>query len=147
MKDSRTKYLTAVQYAGFLAIMAWLCLSAYEPVKLKPHPVLAQALLEGKDQAYILPGAEMEPFRKLLPDRGRFSLILDVPYESDVKGREFHHAVQNYLAPLIINGEPGEPHALVFCSDIATADRRMKETGYTLLWPVAEGKAIAVKTP
>ena len=130
----------------YAAVAAGIAVHKPAPVP-PPHPALLSELLAGRDRGYNPFGFEFEPFRRALPPGGRVSFLMDYPFGPYVKTVEKLYTAQFYLAPLMINPDPAEQIAIVYCSDIPTADRRMAETGYRLGMPIAEGKAIAVKKP
>ena len=129
----------------FLFIVLLVLRSKHPPVQ-SPHPLLLQELLKGSDRGYIPLGHEFSKFKNILPEAGTFSFIFDYPFGAYAPNVEWLYTAQNQLAPLILNPQPVEPAALVYCTNSSIADKRMRETGYRLAAVIGDGKAIAVKT-
>ena len=134
--------------AFYLALFG-LALLHLEPIRLTPHPALLQGLLAGKTTLYLEPGAkEAGVFKKILPKAGIFTLLTDRPYaQAPVKEQEFHHKLQNYLCPLLINSEPVEARGILFCSQEAAAQKRLEETRYQIVMNLGNGKGLVEKKP
>ena len=133
---------------SFFLYVAIVILTSFPPLKLKPHPFLLKSLISGTDQGYIIPASELEPFKKYLPQNGFFSFLMDYPYDDhDEKAelREFFWKAQNYLVPIVLNRNPGETRAIIFCSNDAIAEKRLQEAGYDWLTKIGDGKGIAVR--
>ena len=114
-------------------------------VTLKAHPFLLHSLLTGSTQGYIIPGSELEPFKKYLPKRGRISFLADHSFGQNLEEEKLAYDFQNYLSPLILNYEPGEKIGIIYCSGKKTAERRLAETGYEWLTELSDGKGIVQK--
>ena len=129
----------------FAAALVGLSLHGHEPTALKAHPVLLKSLLSGNTQGYILPGSELEPFKNSLPNSGSVSFLTDQAFGVNQDEEKFLYDAQSYLAPLVLNTEPGEALAVVYCSTQASADSRLQATGYSWLHMISDGKGIAQK--
>jgi hypothetical protein len=130
----------AVYVAFFIAMIAGTDkeLPAIMPEVLSP-------LVSGNDQAFLPVGYEFEPFRKMLPARGRLGFIMDYPFHPYGQTITQLYSAQTYFVPVVFNPEPGDPVALLYCSNRFIADRRMAETGYRLAAVLADGKGFAAK--
>ncbi len=115
------------------------------PAGVPVHPALMNSLFTGSGQAHIRPGAEFEAFRKYLPRRGTVSFLMDEPLDSQKLSTETWLSAQAFLAPLVLNPEPGEDAAILYCTSHAIADARMAQSGYRLAAVIADGKGMAVK--
>ena len=93
------------------------------------------------------PDFAFTPFEPWLPIKGRFSFITDVPYGPKNSATELLQAAQGSLVPRVLNAQPVEDRAIIFCSNSLIADLRMRETGYQLIKSLGDGKGIAEKKP
>lgn len=108
-------------------------------------PQMLQPLAAGNDRGFLPVGYEFEPFRKTLPDKGRLGFIMDYPFHPYGQTITQLYSAQTYFVPVVFNPEPGDPVALLYCSNRFIADRRLAETGYRLAAVLADGKGFAVK--
>lgn len=136
-----TKVICAVFYC--LVIIVIFQSKSYPIYKNRPE--LIKHLLNGSDEGFLPPGKSFEIFKNLIPKNGTVSFILDRPFNSYDMMIENLYAAQTFLAPILINQLPEEPLAIVYCSDRATAEKRMREEHYQMAYPVADGKGLAVK--
>lgn len=91
------------------------------------------------------PGFPFAIFKPYRPPNGRVSFLMDAPYAPDHKNAEQLQAAQARLAPLLLNPDPVETTAFVFCSQNAIAAARMQMTGYRATKTLGDGKMIAEK--
>lgn len=91
------------------------------------------------------PGLPFAIFEPHLPRNGTISFLTDTPYHPEHGSAEKIQAAQGRLAPLMLNPQPEEKTALVFCSQSEIAAARMHATGYRPLKILGDGKLIAVK--
>ena len=129
----------------FHAAVAFLILQSYHSPKLPIQPVLFKTLLAGSNQGYVTPGYTLAPFKRFLGNAGTISLITDQPFGKNLEEEKFFHDAQNFLVPLLINPEPREVNAIVYCSSMETANRHVAETGYQWTALLSPGKGVAVK--
>jgi len=130
---------------AFWAAAAWLIVRSPFPAAQNPPREAAAQLLLGGDKDLPEFGATFAPFKPFLPRKGRISFIMDYPFHPYGTTIEQLYTAQSYLVPLILNPEPGEKQALVFCSSAAVAERRLSETGYRMTMVLADGKGLAEK--
>lgn len=91
-------------------------------------------------------GVQFSPLENMLPPDQTVSFIMDYPFSPYGRTIEQIYTAQAALVPRILDPLGNQPAAIIFCSDAATADKRLKETGYRLIFPFANGKGIAVKS-
>ena len=106
---------------------------------------LVKALLADDPSAFPAWGGAFEPLRRELPASGRFTFLMDYPFHPYGNTVELLYTAQSVLAPVLLNPQPGEPLALVWCSSESAAVRRMAETGYLWQKNPGGGKGLAVK--
>ena len=88
------------------------------------------------------PGLPFAIFEPYLPHKGSVSFLTDDPEHT---ATEQLQAARSRLAPLLLNPDPVESIALVFCSQNAIAAARMQATGYRAIKVLGDGKLIAEK--
>lgn len=88
------------------------------------------------------PGVPFAIFEPYLPHRGSVSFLTDNLERTTAEALQ---SAQGFLAPLLLNPDPGESTALVFCSQNAIAAARMQATGYRPIKVFGNGKLIAEK--
>ena len=91
------------------------------------------------------PGITFSPFTPFLPPQKEISFITDTPYAPRDQATEKLQIAQGWLTPRILNPDPVEKTALIFCSNRAIAEARMKATGYRIVKTLGNGKGIAEK--
>ena len=138
----KIKYLPSILFHIFVV---FVIIRAYAPFRLQVQPVLLKGLLSGSNRGYILPGIEMAPFKQVLPPNGTVTYLSDHPYAAVPEEEKEFRDNRLYLAPILVNPEPGEKNAIVNCSSQEIADQRLLETGYQWMASFAPGKGIAVK--
>ena len=138
----------------FFVYVAVAILTSFRPLEFKIHPTLLKSLVSGTDQGFVLPGFNLlTPFKPHLAPNGVYSFIMDSPYsgspydknDEHAGEREFFWLAQNYFLPALLNRNPAEMQAIVFCSTDAIAEERLNETGYKWLQKLGNGKGIATK--
>lgn len=95
----------------------------------------------------VLPGYELDPLRAYLPKTGTVSLITDKAYEEGYAVKEVFFIIQNRIAPLLLNPQPVEAAALVFCTNHDKAVSRLSSLGYRMAVDLQDGRGLAVKVP
>lgn len=98
------------------------------------------AFFRGQD-----PGIIFSPYTPFLPPQKEISFITDTPYAPRDQATEKLQIAQGWIAPRILNPDPVEPSALIFCSNGAIAEARMKATGYRIVKTLGNGKGLAEK--
>jgi hypothetical protein len=130
----------------FYGVIVTIILQNIPTVELRAPAFLVHRLFRGDPHTYIIPGAELAPFKPYLPKQGSFSFIMDQSLDkSDKEHQMFFWSVCNYLCPILLNQTPVEPNAIVFCSTQDTANQRLKETGYRWRKILSDGKGLAEK--
>ncbi len=151
---AKSKFERFLNFKSFVSVLALIYMfgviisGLLAPLKLKPHPFLLHSLMSGDDHAFITPASELKILKPYLPANGFFSFIMDVPYVNEddhADYREFFWKAQNYVIPIVLNRNPGETEAIVFCQNDSIANQRLEETGYEWLHKIADGKGIAIK--
>ncbi len=130
--------------ALFYALVVFLIFFLKAPPIPNISRVILNELLSG-NSPYNLVGFQFSAFKPLLPPREKVSFIMDFPFSPYVKNIDQLYAAQSYLTPTILSPFPDQRAAIFYCSTTTIAEARMRETGYRILLPVAEGKGIAVK--
>ena len=135
----------------FLVYFTVAVLFGFAPLELKTHPLLLKSLLSGSDQGFIIPGAnDLMSFKPYLSKNGFYSFIMDFPYDEHDEHadfREFFWLAENYLVPIVLNRNPGETEAIVFCANDSVAEKRLNETGYEWTHKLGNGKGMAKRKP
>jgi hypothetical protein len=133
----------------FYCIVTSIVLASELPPLRGPVSFLRDQLFSGNHAAFRAqdPGIFFSAFAPFLPARGRISFITDLPYAPRDPATELIQRAQGRLAPLILNPEPVERMALVFCSNSSIAEARMKAASYRPVRILGDGKIIAVKNP
>lgn len=129
----------------FAAALLALAVRSYASPNLKAHPRLLECLLTGETQGYIVPGSELAPFKPHLPRQGAVSFFTDQPFGENLEEEKLLYDAQGFLAPIVLNSQPGEALAVLYCTSEAAADARLAATGYHWLQKISEGKGIAQK--
>ena len=131
----------------FYGTICWILATSAIPSFNQTDFVLRKFLFLGGETIFRVPGAEFLAFRPYLPTRGAVSFIKDAPHQpSDLK-TEWLYQAQGQLLPLILDKNPGQKTAIIFCSNENIATLRMQETGYHLVKNFGSGKGIAEKNP
>jgi hypothetical protein len=130
----------------FYALLLFVLSRAEHPHMPAVHPVLLGHLLQGSDRVFVPFGAvAFAPFEKYLPPSGPMSFIMDHPFSPYGTTIEQLYTAQSYLTPRILNPNGGETAGLIYCSNQDIANFRMAQNGYQMLFPVSDGKGVAVK--
>jgi hypothetical protein len=127
----------------FWAAAALLVLTAPYPKRERPPAAVLKPLFLGTDDGLPEFGGAFNTFRSFLPRKGEISFIMDYPFHPYGKTVEQLYTAQSALIPLVLNPEPGEPEAVVFCSSPAAAEKRLAETGYRMTHAFGDGKGLA----
>jgi len=128
-------------YGMILAIIACSELPSLGPENFR----LRKELLSGNKRIFRVLGADFSAFKPYLPPQGTVSFLMDSPYQPYDPITEKLYMAQSYLAPLILNANPVEKNAIVYCTKGFIADDRMQSAGYKLKIALADGKGIAEK--
>lgn len=137
---SKTAFLGVLFHVAIFSLILLFKAPALPPI----HANLLKELLAGKSP--FLPfGSEFEAFKPHLPPNERVSFIMDFPFTPYVRDIDRFYTAQSYFTPIVLSHEPDQRAAIVYCSSTAIAQKRLEETGYQILLPLAEGKGIAVK--
>jgi hypothetical protein len=135
----------AVRYGLHLAVLI-LLLQGFKPVELRQTTTMVESLLSGSHKAYTPLGAEIEPYRKILPQKGIIAFVMDGPLRGDKLVSEKEHGFQNYLCPLILDTEARENAGMIYCSNDEIAEKRIAELGFRWLEKLGDGKGIIVRS-
>lgn len=141
----RLKYLPYLPGFIFHVIIVIIILRSFTPFRFEMQTDLLNGLFSGSNLGYILPGSEMEPFKKVLPPDALVTFLTDHAAGVNIQEERTFNDARLYLAPIIVNPEPAGRIAIVYCSSQETADRRLQETGYQWTGILAPGKGLAVK--
>jgi len=117
---------------------------------LKSHVFfLRDQLLAGHQDVFLVqdPGIVFSTFIPFLSPKSEISFISDRPYAPRDQAIEKLQIAQGRLAPRILNPDPVEKTALIFCTNQSLAEARMKSTGYRSVITLGDGKVIAEKKP
>ncbi len=128
----------------FYGSVCWIiAISELPPI---PGPVflMRKQFLAGNETLFRIqdPGLPFAIFEPYLPRRGSVSFLTDDPEHT---ATEQLQAARGQLAPLLLNPDPVEKIALVFCSQTAIAAARMQATDYRAIKIFGDGKLIAEK--
>lgn len=137
--------ITWVLCLGFHIVIVGAILRGYLPITFEIHTGLLKSLLSGSNRGYLIPAAELEPFKRLLAPTDRVSFIMNHPGVSDPEEEKFFLDARNYLAPVILDAGPREPGAIVYCTSEQTANERLTQTGYRWILKLSPGKGLAAK--
>ncbi|MCB9799517.1 MAG: hypothetical protein H6757_02020 [Candidatus Omnitrophica bacterium] len=121
-----------------------IILLARDPQQLPEHTALQKLLWMPSNKPYLATGAAIGPFKAFLPKRATVSIVTD-DLENSAKQRELWYGAQNFLAPLLITKEEDEALMIVYCSNDAIAEEKMKNAGYRWFKHLADGKGVAIK--
>ncbi len=103
-------------------------------------------MLSGDSRTHHAFGSEFAPYRPLLPEKGAITFIMDFAFSPYARSIDQLYRAQSHLVPLLLNPKPGETAGLVYCSSDAIAEKRLDETGYRMLFPVENGKGVAIRS-
>ncbi|MBI3306203.1 MAG: hypothetical protein HYZ84_00145 [Candidatus Omnitrophica bacterium] len=140
--QGQLKYLPAYL---FHIIIIFVIIHSYAPARFELRTDVLRNLLQGFHQDYALPGSELEPFKKVLPAAEIVSFLTDHPFGKNLDEEKIFNDARLYLAPIILNPEPMERVAIVYCSSQEIADQRLAENGYQWAAVMTPGKGVAVK--
>lgn len=133
------KFLPLIFFAALFFIIFFEPYPPAKPINVQ----LLKNLLNASDKGFKIPGQEFEVFKVHLPKAGAVSFIMDYPFSNYGKTVEQIYTAQSYLAPILINTQPVENTAIVFCSSEQIAERRLELTGYEWEIRLGQGKGIA----
>lgn len=133
------KFLSLIFFAAFFFIIFFEPYPSVKPINVK----LLKNLLNTGDKGFKIPGQEYEVFKAHLPKAGAVSFIMDYPFSNYGRTVEQIYTAQSYLAPIVLNTQPVEDKAIVFCSSEPIAERRLELTGYEWEIRLGQGKGIA----
>ncbi len=135
---------TLVVVAGYSFVFITI-FQNFPHTDLKPHPVLLKSLLSGKDTAYLPQGSEVAAIKPFLPKGGQMSFLTDHPFGVDKEEQKLYWSVSNFLCPMILNPQPVENIAIIYCSTAEIAEKKLRATGYKWMKAFPDGKGVAVK--
>lgn len=142
MNMSKSSKLISALFYGFLFLGLFFAPAAKSQIS---NFKLLENLLNGSDKGFYPLGHEFSVFDGLVPETGRISFIMDFPFSNYGKTVEQIYTAQSYFAPLLINKNPEEPLAIVFCSSEARAHKRLEHEGYRWKAQITPGKGLAEK--
>ncbi len=128
-------------YGMILAIITCSELPSLGPENFR----LRKEFISGNKRIFRVLGSDFSIFKPYLPLHGAVSFLMDSSYQPYDPITEKLYMAQSYLAPIILNANPDEKSAIVFCSKGYIADDRMQSAGYKLKIALADGKGIAEK--
>lgn len=139
------RILQLVLSSVFYTAICLLILQSKTPEIRPVPPQLMEGLVSGSQQGYIEFGNEFSDFKKYFTSKEPVTFLMDVPFTPYARTIAQYYTAQSYFVPAILNPEPEEKMALVYCSDRFIAEQRMRETGYRLVAAESDGKGVAVK--
>ncbi len=140
-----SKTVKLVLACVFYALLCLLILRSKTP-EVRPVPqALIQGLLSGSHRGYIEFGNEFSGFKKYFSEKIPATFLMDFPFNPYAPTIAQYYTAQSYFVPMILNPEPEEKVAIVYCTNHSIADQRMQQTGYRLAAVEGDGKGIAVK--
>ena len=122
--------LTRLRFFLFYGIILVIIGLAKLPPISSENISLRARLFSGERDVVPVPGSEFSVFKPYLPKKGAVSFIMDRGYHPYAPAAEILYTAQSYLAPLVVNIDPIERKALVYCSNGAIAGVWMQRTGY-----------------
>jgi len=108
-----------------------------------PAPRELSRLFHSTAENTALPGSELHSLKAILSPEATVSLITDRAFEADNEVKELFFILQNYMTPRLINPQPVERLALVFCSSPNKAAERTSLLGYKIAVDLGEGRGLA----
>ena len=110
---------------------------------------LRDQLLAGHKDVFLAqdPGIVFSAFVPFLSPKNEISFISDRSYAPRDQAIEKLQIAQGRLVPRILNPDPVEKTALIFCTNKSIAEARMKSAGYRNVIILGDGKGIAEKNP
>jgi hypothetical protein len=131
----------------FYGSICWIILISELPPVTGAVFLMRKQFLAGNETLFRAqnPGLRFTIFAPYFSGEKTISFLTDTPYEPEHAGTEALQAAQGQWAPLLLNPEPVEKTALVFCSQNAIAAARMQATGYQSTKVLGNGKMIAEK--
>jgi len=140
-----SKHIHLILTAAFYGAVLLLILRAPNP-EIKPvPPPLYLGLISGSQRGFLEFGHQFSGFKKYFKEDEPVTFLMDTPFDPYARGIEKYFTAQSFFIPLILNPEPKEKSAIIYCSDHTIADRRLQETGYRLVAVEGDGKGVAVK--
>jgi len=140
-----SKTINLILATFFYAIICALLLRSPDR-GVKPVPrELYEGLISGTHQGYTDPGNKFSAFKKYFISNTPVTFLMDTPFTPYAPGIEHYYTAQSYFVPMILNPEPDEKIALIYCSNHTIADLRLQQTGYRLAAVEGDGKGIGVK--
>jgi hypothetical protein len=138
---------TRIARVVFYGVAFLLVITSRKPSAPPQAYPLRRLLFGGHSAMFKSPGFEFGSLKPFLPQTGKVSFIMDIPYDPHDARMEPFCAAQAHLAPLVLTPFPSERVAIINCSNAAMAIRRSHETNYRIIQGPSGGKAIAVKQP
>lgn len=137
--------LKSLLLLAFYAALLSLFFLFESPRLPKPQKELLLSTLSGSNQGFRVLGHEFELYRPHLPPEGPVSFLMDFPFSPYSATIDQLYTAQAYLCPVVLNPNPGELGAIFHTSSAEVALRRSNETGYRLILPLGEGRAIGAR--
>ena len=124
-----------------------ILLASKLPAATAPVLFYKKQLLAGHESFFRPqdPGLRYAAFETYRFKGGTASFLTDSPYDPYQRSAEQLQAAEGRLAPLLLNPDPVEHTALIFCSSSKIAMARMQATGYRPVAVLEDGKIIAEK--
>ena len=128
----------------FYGSVCWIIAISELPPITGPVFLMRRQFLAGNETLFRIQdsGFPYVIFEPYLPHKGSVSFLTDDPEHT---ATEQLQAARSRLAPLLLNPDPVESIALVFCSQNVIAVARMQTTGYRAIKVLGDGKMIAEK--
>lgn len=133
----------------FYGSVCWIIAISELPSVTEPVFLMRKQFLAGNEALFRIqdPGLPFLIFEPYRFKEGSVSFLMDLPYDPEHRSIEKLQAAQGRLAPLLLNPDPAEHTAFVFCSNNTLAFARMQATGYQATKILGDGKMIAEKRP
>lgn len=141
MAPKITSFVRILFHVGMITLI----ITSFKPLPIKAHPILLKSLFTGSDFGYIIPGSEFEPFKSILPARGKISFITDHNSGQNQDEEKLMYDAQNFLVPLLLNPEPAESIAIIYTSSHESAQNRLSALGYEWVQEFSSGKGVVRK--
>ena len=143
LKSSRSVLWGAINLLFYGSILWIIAISELPPIT-GPVFLMRRQFLAGNETLFRIQdsGFPYVIFEPYLPHKGSVSFLTNDPEHT---ATEQLQAAQSRLAPLLLNHDPVESTALVFCSQNVIAVARMQTTGYRAIKVLGDGKMIAEK--
>ena len=132
----------------FYGSICWIIAISELPPITGPIFLMRKQFRTGNETFFKIqdPGLRYAIFEPYLPHNGSVSFLTDAPYDHEhAATTEQLMAAQSRLVPLLLNPDPVESTAFVFCSQNAIAAFRMQATGYRTTKVLGDGIMIGEK--